>query len=543
MQGVTRERRQVTAGRHRAVPQRRNAMAGVHRPMPQRRHLTAGAVFVAASAVAISPMTPVAPWGPGLPAAQRAVQLAADGSLLNVPFNLFQALVNVPANEIQALQGLGNSLFFSGTWFAASGSNIWGEDPGDPGHFMSVINMALPFPELSGQGDPLPGYGDFSWDDAAAGHLGLGQQIILMLNAQIPVSASSDADWSGPLIPTAPITGFAAIDQTIWNALIWTGQQQYPMINDWFKVPFSDLQDGYTFGNAVDPSAGVGENGAVPTDDFYQIPGTHPTTVDQGFGLNDDGWAVNANGNVIQLMPWANEEFKLDLAYPFQRFWESLQAPIDPNTYMQGFQLPDLTEFGRAIQTLLASSVVAFDPWVVGSPFCLQVCGSIPDMFSMPGVVKSIGDLWPGNASIDHWLELLNTPGTGPGGLDNPFGMTNNPVQTTVNMTNLFMVGIRTMFSLGNPLPDEAPDGVNTPIAFPVSPVAQALIDLMQKDIFPGVDIAGQDGSSVQDLAGAIAAAFNYTPIDYSDPNWLIDAVPPNTIEEWLASLFSGLGL
>ncbi len=493
--------------------------------------------------MAVAPIAPVTPWELERSSVERSIQLAADGSLLNVPLNLLQALVNIPANEIQAIQNLGNSLFFSGTWFAASGTNIWGEDPGDPGHFMSVIEMLFPFRELSGQGDPLPGYGDFSWDDAAAGHLGLGQQIILMLNAEIPVSASSDADWSGPLIPVAPITGFAQIDQTIWNALIWTGQQQYPMINDWFKVPWQDLLNGYTFPMSVDPSAGVGEYGQVPTDDVYQIPGTHPYEGDLGWGTNDEGYALNANGNVIQLMPWSGQDFKLDLAYPFQHFWESLQAPIDPNTYLQGFQLPDLTDFGRALQTLIAGSVVAFDPWVEGSPFCLQVCGSIPDAFTMPGVVKAIGDLWPGNTSIDHWLDLLNTPGTGPGGLDNPFGMTNNPVQTTVNIANLFMVGLRTMFSIGNPLPDEAPEGVNTPITFPVSPIAQELIDWMQKDVFPGWDIPGQDGSSVQDFAAAVAAAFHYTPIDYSDPNWLIDAIPPNTIEEWLESLFAGFGL
>ncbi|MEO9201862.1 MAG: hypothetical protein ABI253_05650, partial [Mycobacterium sp.] len=296
--------------------------------------MTAGAVFAAASAVAITPIAPVAPWAPGLTVAERAVQLAAEGSLLNVPFNLFQDLVNIPHNEIQAIESLGNSLFFSGVWLAASGTNIWGEDPGDPGHFMAIIDMMLPFRELSGQGSPAPGYGDFSWDDAAAGHLGLSQQIVLMLNAQIPVSASSDADWSGPLLPSAPITGYVPIDQLLWNALIWSGAQPYPMINDWFKVPFSDLQDGYTFGDAVNPSAGVGEYGAVPTDDVYQLPGTHPQTVDQGFGLNEDGYALNANGNVIQLMPWSGQEFKLDLAYPFQHFWESLQAPVDPNTYL-----------------------------------------------------------------------------------------------------------------------------------------------------------------------------------------------------------------
>lgn len=503
--------------------------------------------------MAVAPITPVAPWVPDRSTVERSIQLAADGSLLNVPFNLFQALVNIPANEIQAIQNLGDSLFFSGTWLAASGTNIWGEDPGDPGHFMSVIEMLVPFREISGQGEPLPGYGDFSWDDAAAGQLGLGQQIILMLNAEIPVSASSDADWSGPLIPVAPITGLAGLDQTIWNALIWTGQQPYPMINDWFKVPISDLQDGYTFGNAVNPSAGVGEYGAVPTDDVYQIPGTHPLMGDQGYGVTEEGYALNANGNVIQLMPWANQEFKLDLAYPFQRFWESLQAPIDPDTYAQGFQLPDLIDFGRALQTLMASSVVAFDPFVEGSPLCLQVCGSIPDQFTMPGLVQGISNLWPGNTSIEHWLDLLNTPGTGPGDLPNPFGMTNNPVQTTVNMANLFMGGgPYSFFSLGNPLPDEAPAGVNTPITFPVGPAAQQLIDWMQQDIFPGwnipafdlggLEIPAQDGSSVQDFVGVLADAFHYTPIDYSDPNWLIDAVPTNTFEDWLDSVLAGLG-
>ncbi|WP_067973262.1 hypothetical protein [Mycolicibacter icosiumassiliensis] len=498
-----------------AVCNRRQVKGGV---------AAAVAGIVAGQALAVAPL-------PGLASVERAASLLAADSLLNVPLNLFQDVVNIPSNEIQAIQNLGNAMFFGGTWFTSSATNLWGEDPGDGGRFMAITQMLFPFPAISGIDDPAPGYGDFNWDDAAAGHLGLSQQIALMLDAELPVSASSDADWSGPVIPIAPITGYAPLDSGLWNTMIWTGLQEFPLIDNWFKVPLSDLQDGYTFGNVVDPSAGVGENGAVPTDDVYQMPGTHPL-------LDANGNPVlNAGGNVIQLMPWSNQEFKLDLAYPFQHFWQSLQAPVDPNTYVQGFQLPDLIELGRALQNLTAGSVVGFDPFVVGSPLCLQVCGSIPDALSMPGIVQGISELWPGNTSIEHWLELYNTPGTGPGDLANPFGMTNNPVQTSVNFSNLFMEGIRAQFDLGNPLPNQAPEGVNTPTEFPVGPTAQALIDLMQKDLVPGVN-----DTSVQDFVGSLASAFHYTPIDYSDPNWLIDAVPPNTIEEWLASLFAGLG-
>src|SRR6201999_728835 len=105
-----------------------------------------------------------------------------DSSVFNIPFNLFQDIVNVPYNEIGALDTLANSFFFTGNWFVVSATNLWGVDPGDPSHFMSITDLLLPFPELSGMGAPAT---DF---DA-----GLGQQIWGLAAAELPVNAACDA--------------------------------------------------------------------------------------------------------------------------------------------------------------------------------------------------------------------------------------------------------------------------------------------------------------------------------------------------------------
>jgi len=95
--------------------------------------LTAGVIAV----------TPVAPPSPEIRVADAEVRLAAS-SILNVPANLFIDLVNIPYNESQAVNYAARSLLFTGTWFVVSPTNLWGVDPGDPGHFMSVVNLAVP---------------------------------------------------------------------------------------------------------------------------------------------------------------------------------------------------------------------------------------------------------------------------------------------------------------------------------------------------------------------------------------------------------------
>src|ERR1700728_5000804 len=73
----------------------------------------------------------------------------------DVPINLFDDVVNIPYNEIQGIDVFGDSLLFSGDWWVPSATNIWGTDPGDLGHYMGLIDMALPFaPQISGLDQP-----------------------------------------------------------------------------------------------------------------------------------------------------------------------------------------------------------------------------------------------------------------------------------------------------------------------------------------------------------------------------------------------------
>ena len=71
-------------------------------------------------------------------------------------------------------------------------------------------------------------------------------------------------------------------------------------------------------------------------------------------------------------------------------------------------RIPDLVEFGRTLQTLLAGLVIAFDPITAGSGACGGGCTFLPPALDYPGIVKFIGDLWPGNKNIDEWLAAYN---------------------------------------------------------------------------------------------------------------------------------------
>ena len=141
-----------------------------------------------------------------------------DSSIFNIPFNLFQDIVNIPYNEVGALNTLADSEFFTGNWFVVSATNLWGVDPGDPSHFMSVADFLFPFQELSGLGQPET---DF---DA-----GLGQQLWGAVAAELPMNSGCDAMDCIPQVPTPPITGITSIDSLIWDSQILSGQQQFPL--------------------------------------------------------------------------------------------------------------------------------------------------------------------------------------------------------------------------------------------------------------------------------------------------------------------------
>src|ERR1700722_17561705 len=299
-----------------------------------RPYVLAAAALAATSVVTITPLPSRAPTIPVRSIETRLV----DESIANIPYNLFQDILNVPYNEIQGLNTLADSEFMTGNWFVVSATNLWGVDPGDPSHFMSVTDLLLPFPELSGLGAPAT---DF---DA-----GLGQQLWGLAAAELPVNAACDAASCIPQVPTSPITGITSIDSSIWFEQELTGAQQFPLIDNWFQVPISDLQNGYTF----DPSAPGSVDPSGPV-----VP---------GFGLDGTG-PDNA-------MPWSGDTFTLQPWVPVENFINSLMATPDAN----GFEFPTLTESVQAFQAVVAGAILDFDAITPGSPFCPGDCSVLPD--------------------------------------------------------------------------------------------------------------------------------------------------------------------
>jgi hypothetical protein len=381
-------------------------------------------VVAAASAVAIAPVAPVAPWAPGLTAAERAVQLAAEASILNIPFNLFQDLVNIPYNEVQATNILSNSFFFTGNWFTPSATNIWGEDPGDPGHFMAVMDYLFPFaPQVSGLYDP-----EIDPEALANGTAGLGQQFALFAAALLPISASCDSIQCYPMSPLDPITGLTNLDRMLNFFIKFSnGPDQLDLFKYWLKVPIQDMLDGYKFpdspfsdpdnptsGGIANPDAGVGPNGSVP--DGFGFPGTHPLLDENGDPVLDE------YGNQINLMPWAGLEFKLDPIAPFQKWFDSLMQPVDWSVNgadpLTGFHFASSDDVFQAMKALIAGLVVDFNPYVAGSPMCPGLCNMPPAAppwgVTSLDLVKSIQAIGAPNPQIQQWIDLTEQ--------ENPYG-------------------------------------------------------------------------------------------------------------------------
>jgi hypothetical protein len=333
------------------------------------------------------------------------VRLAAASSPLNIPVNLLIDLINIPHNEVRALDYAARAFLFSGPWFVVGPTNVWGVDAGDPPKFMSVVNMLVPFPALSGI--------DLDEFDQT----GLGQQSWFFVATQLPTSEYCDDEGCRPTVPTAPITGIAVIDSTIWSVAILTGQVKFPLFDNWFKVPISDLTSGYTFG--PDYPGRVNPAGLI-----YPGLGFAGTTVDPVTGEH--------------IVPWDGMTFTLDPSKPFANYFDHLMA--DPST--NPIQLPDLEQFGRALQSLAAAMVVAFDPFTPGSFFCPGDCSYLPAALDYPGIVRMIGDVWPGNPVIDEWLHAYEN------------GTANVPTEEQIELAIKLKEGH--FWTFGNePLPDD----------------------------------------------------------------------------------------
>lgn len=329
-----------------------------------RPNVIAGAVLAAASVVAVTPNAHRLIKLPTLSIETRLV----DESLLNVPINLLYDIANIPYNEVQALDSVAGSLFFGGNWWVPSASNLWGIDAGDSTHVALVTNIFAPFPELT------QGLG------------GLQYQIDGLLAAELPVSAACDAEGCAPMTPPDVITGSTSIDRSIGFLEAITGQREFGLFDNWFRVPISDLFNGYTFDDATSPSG--------------------PVYADPAFGFLNVGHNPFEGGTVgaDNAMPWDGHTFSLNLLQPFENYFQSLLAepPTDGDIAGTGLQIPNLTEFTQSLQSVAASLIVAFNPSTAGSPACPAMC-DIPANLTTPALVDML-DPDDSNPMIQAWL-------------------------------------------------------------------------------------------------------------------------------------------
>jgi hypothetical protein len=360
------------------------------------RHLAAGIALASASTLAITAITPATP--PNLYEAVLEVRLAAavtnsngatiptsaevdaaiaNGDIRNIPLNGLYTLANVPYNQTKAINHLAASLLYTGSWFAVSGTNVFGTDPADPGHFESIISVLTPYPAIA----DITGY-----------------QLAMVAAALLPASDACDAEGCAPLIPVVPITGIASLDRLIYTVEIVLGLRGFPLLDNFFSADALEglaSLAGYTFPNDryISVSPGVGENGSIPTQIYTDSMGNKftflGTTVDPVTGQN--------------MMPWAGTTFVWDSLLPWKALLASLvSTPPTDGVYGTGFKIASFKDTIYAYQALLAGLVVDFNPFVPGSPFCPGSCFTFG--ITTPKIVKFISDLYPGNPMLEQWL-------------------------------------------------------------------------------------------------------------------------------------------
>jgi hypothetical protein len=284
-----------------------------------RPYIATGVALLGASIIAVTPVTPPPP--PEIHVAKPAVRLAADASVLNIPINLIQDIFNIPYNEVQAINNLGESLLFTGTWLLASSTNVWGTDPGDPGHYYGLTNL-FPFPAFSNA---------------------LAAQLVGLAEVLFPINSGCDNNLCPN--PAGLTAGWLQRDRI--RELLTTG-----------KYTFDDTPVSYPDGT-THPPEGLW-NAAGP--------------VDWGAQYNHPEWDTLTDPATGQpIMPWAGTTFTLDLFSPFTNYVTHLMS--DPTCPDNTNKLPTLKQIGTAFTNLAKGLVVAFSPIFPGSPWCLGLCG------------------------------------------------------------------------------------------------------------------------------------------------------------------------
>ena len=166
--------------------------------------------------------------------------------------------------------------------------------------------------------------------------------------------------------------------------------EPFRLFSNWLQVPLSDLTNGFTFTpgddpGLEDPSPDVGATGDVPGS-----LGFDGTTGVDGTGTGD-------------FMPWAGDTFKLNLFGPFENFYNSLFTAPTGGLDGSGVEIPTGTEILDAFQNITAGSIVAFDPFVAGSPACPGVC-DLPADETQLGLLQNVLAWDPTNTSLASYV-------------------------------------------------------------------------------------------------------------------------------------------
>jgi hypothetical protein len=374
-----------------------------------RPYVIAAAALAAVGSVA---GVPLASRPTAIPTVSMETRLVDSGeSILNIPFNLFQDIVNIPGTEVGALDQLAASEFMTTNLFVVSPTNLFGIDPGDPGHFEALVDLILPFKALSGLGG-----GEF--DQTA----GLGQQLVLTLAAELPVTPYCDGAGCLPDLPTSPITGLTGVDTQFWNALLLTGAEKFPLIDNFFQVPLQTLANGYTFNPPSPLDAPIPTSGDPG---YYDPSGSYDGYSFTGQAYNFDATYGGTNllgtttvvdpttGATEYAMPWTQavnggEPFTLNPLLPFENFFNSLMQTPDLSVgsgLNYGFDIPSFQDIFQAFESLAAGSIALFDPFTPGSFACSTFCAIQPGSpLDFPALVQDINKILPGDPLIQEWL-------------------------------------------------------------------------------------------------------------------------------------------
>ena len=372
-------------------------------------------MLAATGAVAVTPFVSRTSHPPVVSTETRLVD--AGDSILNIPVNLFDDIVNIPANEVQGLDTAADSLFFNDNIFVVGAANLFGVDPGDPGHVAAIDSLFAPFPGLT------DGFG------------GLNYELTGLLASELPFNSGCAVMTCSPIVPPEVITGITGIDRDIGfaNALV---SPDFGLFRNFFAVPVTgpdSLLTGYTF----DPSANGSIDSAGPVysgfgfddgDGNYFLGGTvDPVTGAPAYDPTTGVFDPNATE-----VPWAGHTYTFDLLQPFENFYNSLTAtPSTDGLFGTGIESFTLTDFTQALQADAAALVVTFNPFEPGSPLCPGDCeafGSTGPLGITLPIVQDINALTPGgNPIINEWLTAVAG------------GYANIPTQTDIDYTQALL--------------------------------------------------------------------------------------------------------